>query len=89
MNRGGEYNKSVHIINMEIKDNHEEAHIAGKAMLDLAAAVSGSSSTNRIAILTPSGQIEATDDIDEDIDRILQEQQETHPHNLLHSVAYY
>ncbi|KAJ2916392.1 hypothetical protein MD484_g3957, partial [Candolleomyces efflorescens] len=71
MNRGGEYNKSVHIINMEIKDNHEEAFIAGKAMLDLAAA------------------IEATDDIDENIDKILQTQQENHPHNLLHSVAYY
>lgn len=45
--------------------------------------------TDRMAILTPSGQIEATDDIDENIDRILQEQQEKHPHNLLHSVAYY
>ncbi len=39
MARGGDFNKPVHIINMEIKDNHEEALIAGKAMLDLAAAV--------------------------------------------------
>lgn len=52
MNRGGDLNKPVHIINMEIKDNHEEALIAGRAMLDLAAAVRRQAFGLRITSLT-------------------------------------
>lgn len=40
LNRGSDFNRSVHVINVEIKDNHEEAVAAGKAILDLANAVS-------------------------------------------------
>lgn len=87
MNRGGEFNKPVHVINMEIKDNHEEALIAGKAMLDLAAAVSDVHF--RVGPWLRQDQIEAADDIDEGIDEILLDQQEKHPHSLVHAVAYY
>lgn len=38
--KNGDGNRPVHVINVEIKDNVEEALIAGKAMLELCAAVS-------------------------------------------------
>ena len=34
-------------------------------------------------------QIESSEDIDEDMTGILEKHQETHPHSVLHAVAYY
>ncbi|KAJ5132259.1 hypothetical protein N7448_006417 [Penicillium atrosanguineum] len=39
MNKGNNLNRPVHVFNVDIKDNHEEALLGGKAILDLANAL--------------------------------------------------
>ncbi len=40
LSRGSPLNRPVHVINVDIKDNHEEALVGGNAILDLAGALS-------------------------------------------------
>lgn len=44
LSRGSPLNRPVHVINIDIKDNHEEAAIGGKAIVDLA------NSLNKVAV---------------------------------------
>ena len=39
--RGGALNRPVHVFNVDIKDNHEEALVGGRAILELAEALEG------------------------------------------------
>lgn len=95
-------NRPVHVINIEIKDNHEEALVAGKAILELCTAVSRSMRlslarlceawTLLISLLIPFLrllQIESASDMDDEIDRIIAAHQQRHPHEILHTVCYY
>lgn len=69
--RDGELNRSVHLINVEIRDSHQDALTGGRVILELAQAV------------------EASPDLDQDIDQILADVSSRHPHKLLHNVLWY
>ena len=46
LDRGAPLNRPVHVFNIDIRDNHEEALIGGGAILELANALIYSSATN-------------------------------------------
>ncbi|KAI9006586.1 Ssu72-like protein [Phycomyces nitens] len=71
-NRGQSLNKSTHVMNVEIKDNHEDATLGGRAILQLAQ------------------MIEASTDIDAQVDNIIDRYTEKNPNfPILHTIAYF
>ncbi|KAF2469051.1 Ssu72-domain-containing protein [Lindgomyces ingoldianus] len=46
-NKGGKLNRPVHVFNVDIRDNHEEALVGGKAILDLALSLNEAASQER------------------------------------------
>ncbi|EMC99864.1 hypothetical protein BAUCODRAFT_64218 [Baudoinia panamericana UAMH 10762] len=49
LTRGSPLNRPVHVFNVDIKDNHEEALVGGKAILELADALNGAAAEEREA----------------------------------------
>ena len=47
LERGSPLNRPVHVINVDIRDNHEEALVGGKALLDLADSLNTAASEER------------------------------------------
>ncbi|KAJ2083017.1 RNA polymerase II subunit A C-terminal domain phosphatase [Coemansia sp. RSA 988] len=71
LNRAGVNSKPVHVINVDIEDNHREATLGAKTIIELA------------------WQIEASKDLERDMDRIIEEVQNKVSHKLLYTVAFY
>jgi RNA polymerase II subunit A C-terminal domain phosphatase SSU72 len=80
-NKGGRLNRPVHVFNVDIKDNHEEASVGGGAILDLALRLNEGAAKEReihgAAGWEAGGR--ARDGFDERVPEILGEWQERWP----------
>jgi RNA polymerase II subunit A C-terminal domain phosphatase SSU72 len=82
MNKGNTLNRPVHVFNVDIKDNHEEALVGGNAILDLANHLNESAMTQRKvhgAAGWENGSGAARLSFDESVPEILAEWQEKYP----------
>ncbi|KAF2840872.1 RNA polymerase II subunit A C-terminal domain phosphatase ssu72 [Patellaria atrata CBS 101060] len=80
--RGAPLNRPVHVFNVDIKDNHEEALVGGKAILDLAARLNEAAALEREKSGErgfDEGRVEARVGFDERVPEILGEWQERWP----------
>ena len=82
MNRGAPLNRPVHVFNVDIRDNHEEALIGSKAILDLADRLNDAADQERHVNGTDGwedGTGEARRSFDEKVPEILAKWQEKWP----------
>ncbi|KNA95251.1 RNA polymerase II subunit A domain phosphatase SSU72 [Fusarium oxysporum f. sp. lycopersici 4287] len=82
LNRGSPLNRPVHVINVEIKDNHEEAAIGGQGILDLANSLNAAAREERDAVGASSfdnGSASSRASFDERVPDILASWQERWP----------
>ena len=70
--RGSPLNRPVHVINVDIKDNHEEALVGGKAILDLADSLNEAANQER-------AEEDSKASFDERVPELLAEWQERWP----------
>ena len=83
LDRGAVLNRPVHVFNVDIKDNHEEALVGARAILELADALNGAAGQERVdkgANGWDNGQGAARKGFDEKVPEILAAWQEKWPH---------
>jgi len=61
LSRGAPLNRPVHVFNIDIKDNHEEALVGGKAILELADALNEAANQERIVWEGSGGTVNGFD----------------------------
>lgn len=87
LSRGAPLNRPVHVFNVDIKDNHEEALVGGRAILELADALNAAAREERDAWLKGGGTANGFDQgsagsrvgFDERVPDILEKWQERWP----------
>ncbi|KAL4869283.1 RNA polymerase II subunit A C-terminal domain phosphatase ssu72 [Aspergillus spectabilis] len=82
MNKGSSLNRPVHVFNVDIKDNHEEALVGGKAILELATRLNEVASQEQKALGAEgwaNGTGEARRSFDEKVPEVLASWQEKWP----------
>ena len=81
LSRGSPLNRPVHVINVDIKDNHEEALVGGRGILDLADSLNKAAAEERQANPSgfDSGNAHSRAGFDERVPEIIGEWQERWP----------